>query len=96
MKTVRQQRILELIQMHDIEKQEELVQMLYNYLGDEEEGRVPAAAFTDTGKLSGEQAEYAFAWALEAKIVSEKQTALRPADLVTKAEAATMLTNSNK
>ena len=28
MKTVRQQRILELIQMHDIEKQEELVQML--------------------------------------------------------------------
>ena len=75
---------------------EELVQMLYNYLGDEAEGRVPAAAFTDTGKLSGEQAEYAFAWALEAKIVSEKQTALRPADLVTKAEAATMLTNSNK
>ena len=57
---------------------------------------MPAAAFTDTGKLSGEQAEYAFAWALEAKIVSEKQTALRPADLVTKAEAATMLTNSNK
>ena len=28
MKTVRQQRILELIQMHDIEKQEELVKML--------------------------------------------------------------------
>lgn len=75
---------------------EELVQMLYNYLGDEAEGRVPAAAFADTDKLSGEKAEYAFAWALDAKVVSDKQETLRPLDYVTRAEAATMLVNANK
>lgn len=70
--------------------------MLYNYLGDEAEGRVPAAMFADTDKMTGEAAEYAFAWALDAHIISEKQDVLRPADALTRAEAATMLTNTNK
>lgn len=74
----------------------ELVQMLYNYLGDGAEGRVPAAAYTDTDQLTGETAEYAFAWALDAGVISSNQNSLRPAVYVTKAEAATMLVNAGK
>lgn len=73
----------------------ELVQMLYNYLGNEAEGEVPAAAFADTDKLD-EATETAFGWALEAKILSNNQKTLRPLDFVTKAEAATMLTNADR
>ncbi|MGN0134004.1 MAG: S-layer homology domain-containing protein, partial [Anaerotignum sp.] len=72
---------------------EELVQMLYNYLGDGAEGRVPAAAFTDTDRVT---AENAFAWALDSNIISGNQESLRPTALVTKAEAAIMLTNAYK
>lgn len=72
----------------------ELVQMLYNYLGDEAEGSV-STAFTDAAQLN-EQQETAFGWALEAKILSNKQKTIRSLDLVTKAEAATMLVNASK
>lgn len=70
---------------------EELVQMLYNYLGDEYEGAVPD--FRDIDKVT---AENAFAWAVEERIVSGRQEMVRPLDYVTKAEAATMLVNANK
>ena len=70
---------------------EELVQMLYNYLGDEYEGAVPD--FRDLNKIS---AENAFAWAVKEGVISGKQETVRPLDYVTKAEAATMLTNTNK
>ena len=70
---------------------EELVQMLYNYLGGEYEGTMPA--FKDAAKVT---AENAVAWAVEEGIVSGKQETVRPLDYVTKAEAATMLVNANK
>ena len=70
---------------------EELVQMLYNYLGDEYEGAVPD--FRDIDKVT---AENAVAWAVKEGVVSGKQETIRPLDYVTKAEAATMLTNANK
>jgi len=70
---------------------EELVQMLYNYLGDEYEGAVPE--FRDIDKVT---ADNAFAWSVKEGIVSGRQEAVRPLDLVTKAEAATMFTNANK
>ena len=70
---------------------EELVQMLYNYLGDEYEGAVPE--FRDIDKVT---AENAIAWAVKEGIVSGRQETVRPLDLVTKAEAATMFTNANK
>ena len=70
---------------------EELVQMLYNYLGDEYEGAMPA--YKDRDKVT---AENAFAWAAAEKVLSAKQEMVRPLDYVTKAEAATMLTNANK
>ncbi len=70
---------------------EELVQMLYNYLGDEYEGAVPD--FRDIDKVT---AENAFAWAVEERIVSGRQETIRPLDYVTKAEAATMLVNAGK
>lgn len=73
----------------------ELVQMLYNYLGNEAEGSVSAAVFADTNQLD-ETAETAFGWALDAKILSNNQKTLRPLDFVTKAEAATMFVNANK
>ena len=65
--------------------------MLYNYLGDEYEGAVPD--FRDLNKIS---AENAFAWAVKEGVISGKQETVRPLDYVTKAEAATMLTNTNK
>lgn len=71
---------------------EELVQMLYNYLGGEAEGTLDRK-FTDAENVT---AENAFAWALDSRIISEKQESLRPAALVTKAEAATMLINAEK
>lgn len=70
----------------------ELVQMLYNYLGDGAEGEV-SAAFADTDKLPA-GAETAFAWALDNGVISNKQDTLRPLDLTTKAEAAAMLTKA--
>ncbi len=75
---------------------EEAVQMLYHYLGNGAEGRVPAAMFTDTGEWTGEDAENAFAWALDAHIISSSQESLRPLDDVTKAEVATMIINAEK
>lgn len=71
---------------------EELVQMLYNYLGAEAEMEW-TKDFADKDKVT---AELAFTWAVDADIISDKQESLRPADLITKAEAATMLTNANK
>lgn len=71
----------------------ELVQMLYNYMGDGAEGRVSAAAFADTDTLSAD-AETAFAWALDSGVVSANQNTLRPLDWITKAEAAAMLTKA--
>ena len=71
---------------------EELVQMLYNYLGGEAEGTLDNK-FTDADKVT---AENAFAWALDSNIISGNQESLRPTALVTKAEAAIMLTNANK
>lgn len=71
---------------------EELVQMLYNYLGDEAEMEW-TKNFADADKVN---AELAFTWAVDANIISDKQDTLRPADFITKAEAATMLTNVNK
>ena len=70
---------------------EELVQMLYNYLGDEYEGAVPD--FKDIDKVT---AEDAVAWAVKEGVVSGRQETIRPLDFVTKAEAATMLVNTNK
>ena len=70
---------------------EELVQMLYNYLGDEYEGAVPD--FRDIDQVT---AENAVAWAVKERIVSGRQETVRPLDYVTKAEAATMLVNANK
>lgn len=71
---------------------EELVQLLYNYLGDEANMEW-TKDFADKDKVN---AELAFTWAVDAHIISERQESLRPADYVTKAEAATMLTNANK
>ena len=70
---------------------EELVQMLYHYLGNEYEGPVPD--FRDIDEVT---AENAVAWAVKEGVVSARQETLRPADLVTKAEAATMLINAKK
>lgn len=70
---------------------EELVQMLYNYLGDEYEGEL--RGFLDADKV---KAENAFAWAVDAHIISDHQETVRPADAVTKAEAATMLVNADR
>lgn len=70
---------------------EELVLMLYNYLGDGYEGAVPD--FRDIDKVT---AENAVAWAVKEGILSGKQETVRPLDSVTKAEAATMLVNTNK
>ena len=70
---------------------EELVQMLYNYLGDEYEGAVPD--FRDIDKVT---AENAFAWAVKEGVISGKQESVRPLDDVTKAEVATMFVNVNK
>lgn len=71
---------------------EEFVQMLYNYLGGEAEGTLDKK-FTDAEKVT---AENAFVWALDSRIISEKQESLRPTALLTKAEAATMLVNAGK
>lgn len=71
---------------------EEFVQMLYNYLGNGAEGTLDQK-FTDADKVT---AENAFAWALDSHIISANQESLRPAALVTKAEAATMLMNTGK
>ena len=70
---------------------EELMQILYNYLGDEYESAVPD--FRDIDKVT---AENAVVWAVKEGVVSGRQEFLRPVDYVTKAEAATMLTNANK
>ena len=72
---------------------EEAVQMLYNYLGDEYEGATPE--FKDVAEIS-EDAQNAFAWAVKERVLSGRQEAVRPADALTRAEAATMLTNTNK
>ena len=57
MKTVRQQRILELIQMHDIEKQEELVQMLCEDGFDVTQATVSKKVSGKNGKLVYKAAE---------------------------------------
>ena len=67
------------------------MQMLYNYLGEEYESAVPD--FRDIDKVT---AENAVVWAVKEGVVSGRQEFLRPVDYVTKAEAATMLTNANK
>lgn len=72
---------------------EEAVVMLYNYLGDEYEGAIPD--FRD-GKEISPDAQNAFAWAIQEKVLSGRQESVRPADALTRAEAATMLTNTNK
>ncbi len=72
---------------------EEAVQMLYNYLGDEYEGATPE--FKDAAEIS-EDAQNAFAWAIKERVLSGRQESVRPADALTRAEAATMLTNTNK
>lgn len=72
---------------------EELVQMLYNYLGGGYEGAVPA--FADAKEIS-EDAGNAFAWAVRENILSGRQSAVRPQAAVTRAEAATMLVNTTK
>ncbi|MDO4531995.1 MAG: carbohydrate-binding domain-containing protein, partial [Bacillota bacterium] len=66
---------------------EELVQLLYQYLGDEAETEWKKT-FADQDEI---KAEEAFAWALDRKILSDRTETLRPGDAVTKAEAATML-----
>ncbi len=71
---------------------EELVQMLYNYLGGGAEGTLDKN-FSDADKVT---AENAFAWALDSNIISGNQESLCPTALVTKAEAATMLVNAGK
>ena len=70
---------------------EELMQMLYNYLGEEQEGVLPA--FRDAEQVT---AEHAVAWAVQEGIVSDKQEWIRPQEHVTKAEAATMFVNAEK
>ena len=70
---------------------EELVQMLYNYLGEEQEGVLPA--FRDAEQVT---AEHAVAWAVQEGVVSDKQEWIRPQDHVTKAEVATMFVNAEK
>ncbi len=69
---------------------EELVVMLYNYLGDEAEMEW-TKDFADKGDVD---AVLAFTWALDSDILSDKQDTLRPQAAVTKAEAATMLMNA--
>ncbi len=76
-----------------IVSREELVRMLYNYLGGEYEGATPD--FRDADKISAD-AQNAFAWAVQEKILSGKQEHIRPQDTVTRAEAATMLVNAGK
>lgn len=76
-----------------IVSREELVQMLYNYLGDGYEGAMPD--FADAQEISAD-AGNAFAWAVRENILSAKQSAVRPQAAVTRAEAATMLVNTTK
>ena len=75
------------LETETIVTREELVQMLYQYLGDEADAEWKKT-FADQDEI---KAEEAFAWALDRKILSERAETLRPKDAVTKAEMATML-----